>query len=208
MNKYLAKELKKWHKILEQDGFRDYEYTNESGLFIQALLLSSWTREKIKAWNGYARQKAEFLRSYQFTKPFHKLIWAYHCRGYSYKEIHKRMIQYLPSLSPNTYKSKLVNADPVRKIGIKHSYIRFSSAYLHSIVNGLRPKMVKFFRDKNSYNHVYKENRYNPVYKRTTNRHVDSIEGFIESTKGLSSASDLQKLELKKLFKKLGTKSE
>lgn len=91
--------LNEWNQILKKDGFEDAEDCGPgdptlkqwSSFKLVAPGNPHLTRAKIEEDQTYYEMAWEVLDRHRFKNNLHRLVWVYHCEGYSVRRISKEL---------------------------------------------------------------------------------------------------------------------
>ena len=107
--------LKKWNKILKDEGFKDIEFTNRDGQICGYLKDSHIATNFKPDTEDYYILARRYLWNGVFESPTDKAVWKAHSEGLSYDKILKQF---------GTWTSR----SPIARIILKHKEIMLNAA--------------------------------------------------------------------------------
>ena len=113
MSKF-KEQLKKWNKILKDEGFVDIEFTNRHGQVCGYLKDSHIATNFKQDAEEYYILARRYLHDGKFESPTEKAVWEAHSNGLSYDKILQQF---------NTWTSR----SPLTRIILKHKEIMLNA---------------------------------------------------------------------------------
>ena len=93
-----------WYQKLADTGFEDAEDTSQSDHPLKNWHSYNFTKnsnknkyEKMDEKRQYYLQATTLIETYSFENPTHKIIWQYHCDGFSKRKIERLIVNLEPS---------------------------------------------------------------------------------------------------------------